>query len=191
MSGKKLVGEKIKAIREAKKMTLQTVAENSGLDEKLVAQIEGDVNIPGLSPLLKIARALGVRLGTFLDDNDNIGPEVCRAGVTEKSLSTSNTKSRSNSHLDFASLASHKAGRSMEPFIINIEPADEKNLILSSHEGEEFIYVLEGVVKIIYGKDTYLLEKGDSIYYDSIVEHLVCAGDDQISKILAVVYAPQ
>lgn len=191
MSGKKLVGEKIRAIREAKKMSLQTLSENSGLEQSLVEQIEGDVNIPGLSPLLKIARALGVRLGTFLDDNDNIGPEVCRAGVTEKSLSTSNTKSRSNSHLDFASLASHKAGRSMEPFIINIEPADEKRLILSSHEGEEFIYVLEGVVKIVYGKNTYLLEKGDSIYYDSIVEHLVCAGNNENSKILAVVYAPQ
>lgn len=191
MSGKKLVGEKIKAIREAKKMTLQTLAENSGLEHSLVEQIESDVNIPGLSPLLKIARALGVRLGTFLDDNDNIGPEVCRAGVAEKSLSTSNTKSRSNSHLDFTSLASHKAGRSMEPFIINIEPADENRLILSSHEGEEFIYVLDGVVKIIYGKETYILEKGDSIYYDSIVEHLVCAGNNENAKILAVVYAPQ
>jgi len=191
MSGKKLVGEKIKAIRESKKMSLQTLAENSGLELDLVSQIEDNTNIPGLSPLIKIARALGVRLGTFLDDSDNIGPEVCRAGATEKTLSTSNTKSRSNSHLDFASLASHKAGRSMEPFIINIEPADEKNLILSSHEGEEFIYVMEGVVKIIYGKDRYILEKGDSIYYDSIVEHLVCAGNDKNSQILAVVYAPQ
>ena len=157
----------------------------------MVKQIEDNTNIPGLSPLIKIARALGVRLGTFLDDSDCLGPEVCRAGSAEKSMSTSNTKSRSNSHLDFTSLASHKAGRSMEPFIINIEPADTNTLILSSHEGEEFIYVLEGVVKIIYGRDQYLLEKGDSIYYDSIVEHLVCSGSNENAKILAVVYAPQ
>lgn len=190
MSLKKNVGEKIKAIREAKRLSLQELAQNSGLELELVNNIEDNTNIPGLSPLIKIARALGVRLGTFLDDSDNLGPEVCRAGEAEKSLSTSNTKSRSNSHLDFASLASHKAGRSMEPFLINIEPADEKSLILSSHEGEEFIYVMEGVVKVIYGKDEYLLSKGDSIYYDSIVEHLVCAGDSNNAKILAVVYAP-
>lgn len=191
MSIKKLVGEKIKAIRESKNLSLQTLAENSGLELDLVAQIEDNTNIPGLSPLIKIARALGVRLGTFLDDSDCLGPQVCRAGNSEKSMSTSNTKSRSNSHLDFTSLASHKAGRSMEPFIINIEPANTDTLILSSHEGEEFIYVLEGVVKIIYGRDQYLLEKGDSIYYDSIVEHLVCSGSNENAKILAVVYAPQ
>ena len=51
--------------------------------------------------------------------------------------------------------------------------------------------MLEGVVKIIYGRDQYLLEKGDSIYYDSIVEHLVCSGSSENAKILAVVYAPQ
>lgn len=191
MGIKKLVGEKIKAIRESKNISLQALAENSGLELDLVKQIEDNTNIPGLSPLIKIARALGVRLGTFLDDSDCLGPEVCRAGSAEKSMSTSNTKSRSNSHLDFTSLASHKAGRSMEPFIINIEPADTNTLILSSHEGEEFIYVLEGVVKIIYGRDQYLLEKGDSIYYDSIVEHLVCSGSSENAKILAVVYAPQ
>ncbi|MCQ2351664.1 MAG: XRE family transcriptional regulator [Paludibacteraceae bacterium] len=191
MSGKLTVGEKIKALRESRKLSREAVAENSGLELELVHQIEDDTNIPGLSPLIKIANALGVRLGTFLDDNDHIGPEVCRAGNAEKSLSTSNTKSRSNSHLDFTSLASHKVGRSMEPFLIDIEPANEKKLILSSHEGEEFIFVMEGVVKIIYGKDEYLLNKGDSIYYDSIVEHLVCAGNNENAKILAVVYAPQ
>ena len=189
MAVRKLVGEKIKGIRESKKISREDLAANSGLEIGLINAIEENSNIPSLSPLIKIARA-GVRLGTFLDDSDLIGPEVCRKGAAEKSMSTSNTKSRSNSHLDFTSLASHKAGRSMEPFVITIEPADTKQLLLSSHEGEEFIYVMEGVVKIIYGKDEYLLNEGDSIYYDSIVEHLVCAGNNQPSKILAVVYSP-
>lgn len=190
MAVRKLVGEKIKGIRESKKISREDLAANSGLEIGLINAIEENSNIPSLSPLIKIARALGVRLGTFLDDSDLIGPEVCRKGAAEKSMSTSNTKSRSNSHLDFTSLASHKAGRSMEAFVITIEPADTKQLLLSSHEGEEFIYVMEGVVKIIYGKDEYLLNEGDSIYYDSIVEHLVCAGNNQPSKILAVVYSP-
>ena len=76
----------------------------------------------------------------------------------------------------------------MEPFIINIEPEDPEKLLLSSHEGEEFIYVLEGKVNIKYGMDEYVLEQGDSIYYDSIVEHLVYGTES--AKILAVVYAP-
>lgn len=188
MSNEILIGDKIKAFRETRKLTREQLAENSGLELSLVTEIEENTNIPSLSPLIKIARALGVRLGTFLDDNNHLGPEICRGGESEKTLSTSNTKSRSNSHLNFMSLAKRKAGRNMEPFIINIEPAATENLLLSSHEGEEFIYVLEGKVNIKYGINEYVLEAGDSIYYDSIVEHLVYATES--SKILAVVYAP-
>ena len=76
----------------------------------------------------------------------------------------------------------------MEPFLIDIKPSLTLEPILSSHEGEEFIFVLQGSVRINYGKETYLLVQGDSIYYDSIVDHLVSAVDDEPAQILAVVY---
>ena len=69
----------------------------------------------------------------------------------------------------------------MEPFLIEIAP---------SEEGEDFIYVLNGVVEINYGKNTYILEEGDSIYYDSIVAHHVHAAADNKARILGVVYTP-
>ena len=77
----------------------------------------------------------------------------------------------------------------MEPFLIDIIPS-ETEFTLSSHEGEEFIHVLEGVIEINYGKDIYVLESGDSIYYDSIVAHHVHACPNTSAKILAVVYTP-
>ena len=64
------------------------------------------------------------------------------------------------------------------------------DFVLSSHEGEEFIMVMEGIMEISYGKNTYLLEEGDSIYYDSIVPHHVHAYEGQAAKILAVIYTP-
>ena len=78
----------------------------------------------------------------------------------------------------------------MEPFIINIKSSSTSEPILSSHEGEEFIYVMQGSVKVNYGKEQYILHVGDSIYYDSIVDHLVSAVDNEPSQILAVVYTP-
>ena len=78
----------------------------------------------------------------------------------------------------------------MEPFLIDIASSTGVDFILSTHEGEEFIYVLEGIVEINYGKNTYILEEGDSIYYDSIVAHHVHAGTGSTAKILAVVYTP-
>ena len=78
----------------------------------------------------------------------------------------------------------------LEPFIIDVMPTEDTDFVLSSHEGEEFIMVMEGIMEISYGKNTYLLEEGDSIYYDSIVPHHVHAYEGQAAKILAVVYTP-
>ncbi|WNY26765.1 XRE family transcriptional regulator [Methanolapillus ohkumae] len=186
------IGTKIKAIRESQKITQEELAKRSGLDLVQVTAIEDNTNIPSLAPLIKIARVLGVRLGTFLDDSDNLGPAITRKNKANESIQTSNsnTEKHAKSHNNFFALAPQKTGRSMEPFIVEINPADESKLAVSAHEGEEFIYVLEGFVKIIYGQNTFILEEGDSIYYDSIVNHLVCAADETGAKILAVVYAP-
>ncbi|MDA3927907.1 MAG: cupin domain-containing protein [Prolixibacteraceae bacterium] len=142
-----------------------------------------------MSPLIKIARALGVRLGTFLDDHDQLGPLVTRSGEPKKAASFSNQHSDARSHMDFYALANGKSGRHMEPFIVDIEHTDD-TYQLSSHEGEEFIYILEGKVEVVYGKETYVLNTGDSIYYDSFVDHHVHSAQEQSAKILAVVYTP-
>ncbi|MDR1698306.1 MAG: XRE family transcriptional regulator [Prevotellaceae bacterium] len=188
MSKEHILGAKIQSLRESKNISREELAQRSGLTTQQIEHIEENTNIPSLSPLIKIARVLGVRLGTFLDDSDKIGPVVSRKGESTSTISTSN--SSAGSHLDFYSLAAEKAGRHMEPFIIHIQSSKTKDFVMSSHEGEEFIYVLEGVIQISYGKDTFVLEEGDSIYYDSIVDHLVQAGGEQDAKILAVVYAP-
>ena len=92
--------------------------------------------------------------------------------------------------LGFFSLASGKVARHMEPFLIDVQPATAGDHKLSSHEGEEFLFVLEGAIEVEYGKETRVLAAGDSIYYDSIVPHQVRAADGASAKILAVVYAP-
>jgi quercetin dioxygenase-like cupin family protein len=92
--------------------------------------------------------------------------------------------------MEYHSLSQDKSGRHMEPFLIDILPAKGVDFILSTHEGEEFIYVLEGVIEINYGKSAYILEEGDSIYYDSIIAHHVHAGNDSKARILGVVYTP-
>lgn len=187
-----IVGHKIKGIRESKNLTIEEISQRSGLSVEQITSIENDQNLPSLGPLIKIARALGVRLGTFLDDNDELGPVVCRAAEREdnSSISFSNDAADARKHMIYHSLAKQKAGRHMEPFIIDIQPSEEKAFKLSAHEGEEFIYVLEGEVEIDYGKEKYTLSKGDSIFYDSIVEHHVHGATGKSARILALVYIP-
>jgi len=187
-----VVGFKIKSLRESKGLSVEEIAERSGLSIDQINNIENGQNLPSLGPLIKIARALGVRLGTFMDDNDALGPVVTRAEEREqnRSISFSNDAVDARKHMEYHPLAQQKAGRHMEPFIIDINPEDAPNFQLSAHEGEEFIYVMDGEVEIVYGKDTYLLKEGDSIFYDSIVKHHVHGAPGKSAKILAVVYIP-
>jgi transcriptional regulator with XRE-family HTH domain len=180
-------GNKVKSVRESKFISIETVAERTGLTVNQIEMIESGASL-SLSPLIKIARALGVRLGTFLDDIESDGPVVCRSEDYDKGVRF-NTSNNSSKHLDYYSLARAKSGRYMEPFIIEINNSKGDDFAFSSHEGEEFIYCLEGVVEIMYGQKNYTLNPGDSIYYDSIVEHRIQAVNDT-AKILAVVYAP-
>ena len=192
MNNHSVVGAKIKGLRETKNLSIDVIAERSGLTVEQIESIENDVNLPSLGPLIKIARALGVRLGTFMDDNDALGPIVCRAEDREKdsSISFSNGATDARKHMEYHPLAQQKAGRHMEPFVIDINPEENPNFQLSDHEGEEFIYVMQGEVEIVYGKETYNLKEGDSIFYDSIVKHHVHGAPGKSAKILAVVYIP-
>lgn len=186
------VGSKIKGLRETKNLSVEEIAESTGLSVEQITSIENDQNLPSLGPLIKIARALGVRLGTFMDDNDSLGPVVTRAEDQEKdsSISFSNGAVDARKHMEYHPLAQQKAGRHMEPFIIDINPTDNLDYKLSAHEGEEFIYVMEGEIEVEYGKEKYLLKQGDSIYYDSIVKHHLHGALGKSAKILALVYIP-
>lgn len=192
MGNNKIIGAKIKSIRESKELSIQEVAERSGLGIEQIERIEGNVDFPSLAPLIKIARVLGVRLGTFLDDQSELGPVICRKKDSNdgNSIGFTNNATKARKHMEYHSLSQDKSGRHMEPFLIDIASSEGVDFILSTHEGEEFIYVLDGVVEINYGKNTFILEEGDSIYYDSIVAHHVHGGQGEAAKILGVVYTP-
>ncbi len=193
MGNNKIIGEKIKSLRETKQLSITEVAERSGLRVEQIERIEGNVDFPSLAPLIKIARVLGVRLGTFLDDQTELGPVICRKkdSTEANSIGFTNNESHGRKHMEYHSLSQDKSGRHMEPFLIDVAPSEEgADFVLSTHEGEEFIYVLEGVIEINYGKNTYILEAGDSIYYDSIIAHHVHAAPENTARILGVVYTP-
>ncbi len=194
MSTANIVGQRIKAIREKRQMTTQDLAAAIPGDAEgnvlLIESLERGDLVPSLTPLLQIARALGVRLGSFLDDQ--IGNAIVMTksrDVAATSRFVGSNLGERQAELAFHSLAANKADRHMEPFLIDVQP-HHGEAVLSTHEGEEFIYVLEGAIELAYGKETYTIAAGDSLYYDSIVPHHLHAAGDAPAKILAVVYAP-
>ncbi len=184
------LGAKVRQLREMRELAVEQLAEQSQCHPDLLRQIESGEQVPSLAPLMNIARALGVRLGTLLDDEPNDGPVLVKAGNSPNVIRFSGKEIHaSGSNLVFNAMGAGKQDRHMEPFLIDVEPCTDKKPTLSSHEGEEFIYVLSGDVRVSYGEQVYQLEAGDSLYYDSIVPHNISAGAGP-ARILAVVYAP-
>ncbi|TVM16434.1 DNA-binding protein [Oceanidesulfovibrio indonesiensis] len=193
------LGTRIRTYRENQELSRADLAQRADLDEAFVAALEEDNIAPSLGPLIRLARALGVRLGTFMDDD--ACQDIC---VTRKAdrqntasihtASVSPTRNAKGKGLVFHSLGAGKTDRHMEPFYIEIHPNEngmaEGEEPLSSHEGEEFIAVLSGKVLFVHGKDRYVLEEGDSIYFNSIVPHYVGSGGDETATIHAVLYLP-
>jgi quercetin dioxygenase-like cupin family protein/DNA-binding XRE family transcriptional regulator len=180
------VGIRLAALRAERSLSVEELAARCGMPEKEVKAIEAGELSPTIASLVKLSRTLSVRVGTFLDDADFKGPVLCRKGHADEVMRAPGRDSPNSGTLSFRSLAKGKAGRSMEPFVVEVRPGVEK--ALSIHEGEEFIYVLEGEIELHYGNDVHKLGPGDSIYYDSVVPHLVSSSAP--AKIVAVLYAP-
>lgn len=184
-----LIGPRIRQLRERREVSVETLAQQSGCSPEMIAALEAGDLVPSLTPLLRLARGLGIRLGTLLDDQSQDGPALVRKGEPVSTIHFSgNDPTRKRSTLDFHPLAPRKAARNMEPFLVDVHPATA-DVALNEHEGEEFIYVLSGRIEILYGKDVYQLDAGDSIYYESAVPHHLHALDGD-ARILAVIYAP-
>lgn len=185
------IGEKITTLRESLRLSQEELAERCDCELSVIESLENGAVVPSLAPLIKITRALGVRLGTLMDDDDSLGPVFMKADEINEATRMHSLETVSDAgDLRFFSLAEGRASRHMDPFIITINPSGEMDHELSQHEGEEFLYGLEGCIEIEYGKQVFVLHPGESIYYDSIVPHQVRAHDGQSAKFLAVVYTP-
>lgn len=182
------IGSRIKKFREAQELSREKLAELSSLSVDQIEALEEQNMYPSLGPLQKVARALNVRLGTFMDDVHCKDPIIVRRSDNENDLIMQRSHNKRAAYRYF-SLGKGKSDRNMEPFFIEIQPEAPEDQELSSHQGEEFIMVASGKLKVVYGKEVQILEPGDTAYYNSIVPHYVGAEDGPCT-IYAVIYYP-
>lgn len=184
------IGARIRKIMEQQKVSIDSLVERTGLERAFVTGVLDQDVFPSLGPLIKITRVLGVRLGTLVDDHESEDPLIIRRKDRKAELSMLRAKGEDVA-LKFYSLGKGKTDRHMEPFFIELMVESGQDKSLSSHEGEEFIVVYSGQVEVQYGKQTYQLDSGDSIYYNSIVPHHVGCYGGCPASIYAVLYMPE
>jgi len=186
MNNDNKVGARIQMFRERIGLTVEELARNSGIEAALVKAVEAGKTQPPIGVLIKLARALGQRLGTFMDGVASSDPVISKLGAED---TDHDTPGKYPQIYHYVPLAADKIDRHMQPLYIELNPADE-NTPMSSHEGEEFMLVLDGTLEVKHGQQTHLLKKGDTIYYDAVVPHRVAAAPGTTAKVCAVVYEP-
>ncbi|MBP1723348.1 MAG: transcriptional regulator [Deltaproteobacteria bacterium] len=184
------VGEKIRELREKKGLSLQDMATRTGYSSALLSQVENHFISPPLGGLIKIAKALEIKVGTFFGDEPRESYAIVRRDE-RKHISRFASKEGVSYGYSYESLGFDKKDRQMEPFLVSLEPATVKSEKLSSHDGEEFIFILEGEMEAILGDHKDVLYPGDCIYYDSNIPHKVQCHREIPTKILAVLWTPQ
>ena len=186
MSKESSVGKRIRTYREKLDMSVFDLAQKSGIDEKVINSIEKGQVLPALGVLTKLSRALGQRLGTFMDDQFKPDPIITRA----KDLEANAVTKEGTNVLGYAShsLALGKPDRHMDPFRIEFS-ADSVDEV-SSHEGEELIICIAGEVELTYGNDKSVLKPGDTAYYNSVVKHGLRALGGKPASVYGIVFMP-
>jgi transcriptional regulator with XRE-family HTH domain len=182
------VGARVASLREARKIGLDQLAERTGFTLEFLRDLERDEVHPPPAALLRVARALGVRLGTFIDDRVSDDPYVVRLGDRQEELTASRGKNMPTA-LRFHSLGKGKSDRHMEPFFVEVLEESANDDTESSHEGEEFLVVVSGTIELRYGGQAHRLGPGDSAYYNSVVPHRVWAIGGN-ATVYAVIYEP-
>ena len=178
------IGKRIKALREQKGLSLVELSNMTGFDVEFLSNIETGKAQPQLGTIIKLSKALDSAFSRLISGTGNRLYSITRRHE-QKVVSKSTTQKGKKQVYIYKSLAPEVKGRHMEALIIQLEENPDKEI--SIHHGEEFIYVLDGIVVLNIGEETFDLNPGDSAYYLSTTPHLVASKKGQ-ATILAVLY---
>jgi len=181
------MGMRVKKARESRGLSIFDIYLRTDIDVDLLSQIEEGKVVPPLGTVIKLAKAFDLKMGYFISGEEAKAYTIVRR---EDRKMTSRYDSGKEKHhgYEYESLAPHKIDRTMEPFLVTLEPSETEEE-RSTHDGQEFIFVLRGKMEVRLGEEIHILEPGDSIYYDATVPHLVKCHSREITKILAVLNA--
>ncbi len=176
----KVIGETIRAIRESKGASLTAVADAAGISKGALSKIEkAQVSAP-ISTLLRVAKALNVHLSRFFTDPKGSPDYV----VTRKGKAPVITRGGSEFGYTYQALALEMSDKLADPFLLTISPGDKRGIY--RHGGEEFIYVLNGKMEMTLGSESFVLNAGDSIYFDPSYKHSCAALGSKPVRMIAV-----
>lgn len=178
------IGERIKKSRNEKSLSLRELASMVDLSASFLSQIEQGKASPSIENLKKIANSLDVRVSYLIEDEEvKKNSDLIRANERKFIESV-------DSNTTMSLLTSSNIEKSMEPILYEIGPNGESGRSFYTHNGEEFIFILEGELDIYIEENVYKLYEGDSFYFKSTQKHRFKNNSDKRARALWVVNPP-
>lgn len=170
------VGERIKILRTAQNRTLQEVADGCELSKSMISKIENNKTMPSIATLVRIATVLGTSISALLEEE-----------VSDRTINTTRQESierlvKTEKGYWVFPFASAFYGKKMQPFLFVARKGEVIPHQLS-HEGEEFIFIVEGCLKMQVGDMEYILHSGDSLYFNALHKHGILPVSDEVTYI--------
>ncbi len=178
------IGVRIKTLRKEKGLSLEALSNLTGFETGLLSDIEQNRVQPQLGTIIKLSKALDSAFSRLISGVGDQLYAITRKN-DQKIVSRSASQLGGKNIYTYKSLAPKVKGRHMEALIVQLE--ENPDAERSVHEGEEFIYVIEGTVTLKIGPDQFELLPGDSVYYLSTTPHLI-ASKESTATLLAVIY---
>ena len=173
-------GAKICRLRESHGWSLEELAERTGQSPEYLQQVEKDEVVPSVSSLLQISKALKVDPGTFLMDEEKAAIKDQRAQAFIK---------RTKNYY-YQTLTPGAENLHLRGFMITIEPNQALKPVAYKHEGEEFIYVMEGSLELTLDNKKRQLKVGENIHFNSEIPHKLKSLGNETTRCLVMLYTP-
>lgn len=182
------IGNRIRKMREAQALSPEQVTALTGVAAEQLEAFESGQAIPSVGVVIKLARVLGSRTDGILHGGESMPHPriVCRAA----DAGTAEEQTDTDQGYKYRSLGRPGApGQGMEPLFLTFDPG-QSHVRPIAHDGQEFVYVLEGRVELIHDGERCTLEPGDSAYIDATRPHVFRALGDAPSRAVGVVWSP-
>jgi electron transfer flavoprotein alpha subunit/transcriptional regulator with XRE-family HTH domain len=173
-------GEKLRKLRESKNWSLETLSQAIGDSPEFINQVENEEISPSVSFLLRLAGAFKVDPGTFLRKEEKTLIRNMRAQALTK-----RTQNYSYQTLTMGAETDHLHG-----FMITIESKQTHKPVAYKHEGEEFVFVLEGELELTVGNRVHNLKPGESLHFNSDTPHKLKNLSYETTRCLVVLFTP-
>jgi transcriptional regulator with XRE-family HTH domain len=177
------IGSNIKQLRVESGLSQKGLAEAAQLSPTLISRIENGLVRPSIATLEFIAQTLKVDIGYFFRDGEK------RQFVISYRGGRKNVQSQRG--YDVETLVEEMENHFMDPVIVSLRGKDEEDKVeLAMHEGQEFMYVLQGKVEVILGSKRFVLKQGDAAYWNGNVPHKGISLSKKPAKTLNVHLVP-